>query len=181
MKDHVRDGVLRSFRRLEDEDGCLFDCEFDKHDRHARKLHEVCINHQLAKHLEAELIPVPKIDEELFVDIEFNREGGILKTVQMNGKDETVRPDIIIHNRRSGKEKLNFLVVECKKQGAPIKHISVDCNKINAFMEDDKYKYSYGLTVLYGKDGVKGKLFYWKGNRIEQDELDPSKDRQPTK
>jgi len=55
---------------------------------------------------------------KLFVDIEFNREGGDFKNVEIKGKDKTVRPDIIIHNRETGDKKKNLLVVECKKIGA---------------------------------------------------------------
>ncbi len=74
MKDQVRDGVLRSFRRLVIEAGHLFDCPIEEHPSYnARKLHEVCVNHRLANHLEKEFIPVLSPQETIFVDIEFNR------------------------------------------------------------------------------------------------------------
>lgn len=118
MKEQVRDGVLRSFGRLVNEDGHLFDCPIEEHSScHVRKLHEVCVNHRLANHLEKEIIPVLMLEETIFVDIEFNREGVDLKNVGINGEDKIVRPDIIIHNRKTGPDKLNFLVVECKKRG----------------------------------------------------------------
>jgi hypothetical protein len=36
-------------------------------------------------------------------------------------------------------------------------------------MEDQKYEYSFGLQVVYGKDGVKGELFFRSGTEIVQE------------
>lgn len=167
MKDQVREGVLRSFKRLVDEDGYLFDCPIEERSPYnARKLHEVCVNHQLANHLEKEIIPVFRLDEAIFVDIEFNREGVDFKNTKINGEDKRVRPDIIIHNRKTGPKKLNLLVVECKKQGASEQDIEEDRQKIRALMKDKKYQYSFGLQVVYGRDGVKGELFFKSGTKI---------------
>ena len=175
MKDQVRDGLLRSFRRLVEEDGHLFDCPIEEHSSYdARKLHEVCVNHRLANHLEEEIIPVLRIEDPLFVDIEFNREGVDLKNVRINGKDKTVRPDIIIHNRKTGAEKLNFLVVECKKRDASKKDIEEDREKIRALMENERYEYSFGLQVVYRRDGVQGTLFFKSGGRIMSETVDYS-------
>jgi hypothetical protein len=154
MKDQVREGVLRSFRRLVDEDGDLFDCPIEEHSSYdARKLHEVCVNHRLANHLEKEIIQVFKLNEAIFVDIEFNREGVNFKNTKINGEDKPVRPDIIIHNRKTGHEKVNFLVVECKKKGASEDNIGKDRQKILALMRDERYEYSFGLQVIYGREG----------------------------
>lgn len=167
MKDQVREAVLRSFRRLVDEDGDLFDCPIEEHFPYdARKLHEVCINHRLAIHLEKVIIPILKSDDAVFVDIEFNREGTDSKSALINGESRRIRPDIIVHNRKTGREKVNFLVVECKKQGASKDDLKEDRQKILALMEDKKYEYSFGLQVIYGRDGVKGELFFKNGTRI---------------
>ena len=167
MKDQVREAVLRSFRRLMDEDGYLFDCPIEKRSSYdARKLHEVCINHRLANHLEKDIIPIFRLNEAIFVDIEFNREGVDLKNTSINGEDKTVRPDIIIHNRKTGHEKVNLLVVEGKKEGASEDDISKDRRKIVALMMDERYEYSFGLQVIYGRDGVKGKLFFKSATSI---------------
>jgi hypothetical protein len=175
MKDQVREGVLRSFRRLVEDDGYLFDCPIEENSSYdARKLHEVCINHWLANHLQEEIIPVLNTGEPLFVDIEFNREGMNFKNVKINGEDKTVRPDIIIHNRKTGPEKWNFLVVECKKQGASAKEIGEDGEKIRALMESEKYEYSFGLQVIYGTDGVHGTLFFKSGSSIMSETVDDS-------
>ena len=161
MKDQVRKGVLRSFKRLVEEDGYLFDCPIEECTScDARKLHEICINHRLANHLEREILPIFGLDKAIFIDIEFNREGADFKSTMINGEDKTVRPDIIIHNRKTGQEKMNLLVVECKKQGASDEDIRKDREKIVAFMKDERYEYSFGLQVSYGSVGVKGELFF---------------------
>lgn len=161
MKDQVREAVLRSFTRLVAEDGYLFNCPIEQSSSYdARKLHEVCVNHRLANHLEKEIIPVFRLDEVIFVDIEFNREGVDSKNTKINGEDKTVRPDIIIHNRKTGHKKVNLLVVECKKQGASEDDIRKDRQKIEALMMDERYEYSFGLQVIYGEAVVEGKLFF---------------------
>jgi hypothetical protein len=116
MKDLVHTQVLCALRQLVEEDGALFDCPIEEHAFYdARKLHEVCVNHRLANHLAAALLPALRSDERLFVDIEFNREGVDFKHIRINSEDRTVRPDIIIHNRKTGSQKRNVLAVECKQ------------------------------------------------------------------
>ena len=171
MKNKVLEAVRNSLDLLLREDGCLFDCQIEQDPPcNARKLHEVCINHKLANYLEHTVLPILASEEKRFVDIEFNREGRNYKEVQINGCDSTLRPDIIIHNRKSGLEKRNFLVVECKKIGCTKEEIEEDKQKIIAFMVDDRYKYSFGLQVIYGKDQVTGFLFF-KGDKG----IDPEK------
>ncbi len=175
MKEQVCDGVRRSFARLMKEDGHLFECPIEEHSPYdARKLHEVCVNHRLANYLEEEIIPVLRFEEPIYVDIEFNREGVDFKNVLINGEGKTVRPDIIIHNRKTGPEKLNFLVVECKKRDALRKDIEEDQQKIHALMTDQRYQYSFGLQVVYGKDGVNGQLFFKTGAGITSEPVNQS-------
>jgi hypothetical protein len=112
-----------------------------------------------------------RIDDRLFVDIEFNREGVDFKQIRINGEDQTVRPDIIIHNRKTGHQKLNILAVECKKQGAPARDIEDDQQKLRAFMEDTRYEYTFGLQVIYGRDRVRGELFFKDGKRMNSMKL----------
>jgi hypothetical protein len=92
----------------------------------------------------------------------------------VGGEDHTVRPNIIIHNRKTGCQKLNVLVVECKKEGVPEKEIEDDEKKIRAFMEDTRYEYRFGLQVIYGRNGVWGKLFFKSGNGIKSRKLSAS-------
>jgi hypothetical protein len=109
----LQKAVSRSVERLARNDGVLFEMPIEKHAPYsARKLHEVCINHKLAEHLATEILPLLGDSQEIFVDIEFNREGINFKDVTIDGRIERVRPDIIIHNRKSDGQKFNFLVAE---------------------------------------------------------------------
>ena len=174
MKHQIKQAVLRAFSRLKSDDGSLFDCKIEEEFGYdSRKLHEVCINHKLAIYLEDEIIQIiSDADHKYFVDIEFNREGiNKKKIIVCNGEELVVRPDIIIHNRKSSEQKENFLIVECKKNGASCSEIEDDQKKIRAFMENDKYKYFFGLQVVYGKDEIKGTLFCKNGQAIEQEEI----------
>jgi hypothetical protein len=168
--------VLKAFSTLKKDDGFLFDCEIEEEFGYdSRKLHEVCINHKLAIYFENEILPIiGASDQKYFVDIEFNREGiNKKKLIKFNGEELVVRPDIIIHNRKSGEQKKNILIVECKKKkkGARLPEIEEDKKKIRAFMQNDKYRYSFGLQVVYGKDEIKGTLFYKNGEAIRQGEI----------
>jgi hypothetical protein len=174
MKHQIKQAVLRAFSRLKRDDGSLFDCKIEEEFGYdSRKLHEVCINHKLAIYLGNEILPINSgADQKYFVDIEFNREGiNKKKIIVCKGKELVVRPDIIIHNRKSGKQKKNFLIVECKMKGAQHSEIEYDEKKIRAFMENDKYKYSFGLQVVYGKGEIKGTLFYKNGQAIEREAI----------
>lgn len=172
MKDQVREALRRSFARLLQEDGSLFDCPVEENFTYdARKLHEVCINHRFANHLETAVIPLLGYEEKMYVDIEFNREGLNYKQVRMAGEEKKLRPDIIIHNRRSGHEKRNFFVVECKKKGSLQTEIDEDQEKILAMMEDERYAYSFGLQVVYGKRHIKAVLFSRNNAAIESEEI----------
>ena len=140
----------------------VYDADYD-----ARKLHEVCINHRLAVYFEQKIIPLLPKDEEYFVDIEFNREGSNFKEVEITEQQKTVRPDIIIHNRKSGNNKKNFLVVECKKRGTSEDKINYDMQKLEAFLTDPRYSYRFGLQVNYDKDEIKGKLLFYENGALK--------------
>lgn len=161
MKDDLIGAVRQSLDRLLQEDGSLFECPIEEGPPYdARKLHEVCINHSLANHLQQAILPLFRFEDKMFVDIEFNREGINSKDVMIDGRKELVRPDIIVHNRRSGKDKQNLLVVECKKKGAPPEDVVWDKKKIQAMMKDERYLYSYGLQVVYAKEQTEVTLFF---------------------
>jgi hypothetical protein len=174
MKNNLRTALRQSFLRLLQEDGSLFDCLIEDEEyspNNARKLHEVCINHKLANHLEKDVLPNLTPMGKMFVDIEFNREGLNPKTTNYNGEDRTLRPDIIIHNRRTGEDKINFLVVECKKKGSAPTEINKDRQKICALMQDERYKYMFGLQVMYGEGEVKGVLFFTGISGIQSENI----------
>ncbi|TFH64123.1 MAG: hypothetical protein E4G91_06805 [Candidatus Zixiibacteriota bacterium] len=173
MKDKLRAALQRSFDRLLREDGRLFDCEIEEHDRdNARKLHEVCINHRLAIYFQEEVVPSITAGEKLFVDIEFNKEGANPKEVIIDGKKRPVRPDIIIHNRETGDDKRNVLVIECKKEGTSKKKICEDRKKILALMNNERYNYTFGLLVIYAKNRIRGTLFFKNGKNIATELID---------
>ena len=150
------------------EDGHLFDHPIEENSSYdARKLHEVCLNHCLANHLKAEILPILNTKDQMFIDIEFNREGINFKTTTIKGQERLVRPDIIIHNRKTGPAKHNLLVAECKKEDASRTEIDEDFEKICSLMQDPKYQYSFGLQVLYGRENIRSALFSWNGDKIE--------------
>lgn len=162
--DKVKMIVEKAFRELKDNDGSLFDCPptcLDDEFYRGRKLHEVCINHKLAIYLKENILEIIG-RTDLFVDIEFNKVG-------VNKK--LFRPDIIIHNRKSDNDKVNFLVAECKKEGATTKDIEIDRNRIYEFMSNTTYEYTYGLLVIYGKEEIKGNLFHKKENEIKEETM----------
>jgi hypothetical protein len=153
------DTLKECLRLLQAEDGCLFGLPSGaESDTLERKLHEVCINHRLANHLERLILP--QFAGGLFVDIEFNREGGNEKEVQVGNAARTIRPDIIIHNRQSGEAKRNVLAVECKKAGASQEQLKNDRERLEGLITDSKYGYSYGLQVTYGTHRTTACLLY---------------------
>ncbi len=150
----IAEAIKRAFEMLYIEDRSLFCLPLEPDTYVARKLHEVCINHKLAEKLLSQSC-FSKLKHGLYVDIEFNRKGDIQK--EANGV--VVRPDIIIHNRKDGVAKLNFLVVECKKAPVASSVIGKDRKKIKCLIESDKYAYQYGLFVIYKDDSVCGELY----------------------
>jgi hypothetical protein len=173
MIEKVCAAIQKAFSRLKEEDGSLFECPIEVEAPYdSRKLHEVCINHRLANHFEDFILPLLSGDgEKYFVDIEFNREGINYKDAQVEGKEERVRPDIIIHNRKSGDGKRNFLVVECKKDDASDKEKTDDTKKIIALLTDERYFYKLGLQVIYGRTKIEGTLFYLDNGSIRALEI----------
>lgn len=169
----VRDAIRRSLAQLVEKDGCLFECPIEENfSCDARKLHEVCINHRLANHLEKEMLPLFQDQIPMFVDIEFNREGVNNKEISIEGNKELVRPDIIIHNRKTGLEKVNLLIVECKKAGSPNSAIAYDRKKIEALMLEEKDSYSFGLLVIYGTVPATADFFAKGDCGIETETID---------
>lgn len=84
---------------------------------------------------------------------------------------QVVRPDIIVHNRKSGEDKNNVLVVECKKEGANQQSIDGDKQKIIAFMNSETYSYRFGLQVVYGTKKILGTFFHRNKDEIIEEEI----------
>ncbi|MBT4482481.1 MAG: hypothetical protein HOC71_02245 [Candidatus Latescibacteria bacterium] len=173
MIDQVEDAIKKAFQKLRGRDGDLFECPVEENAHYdSRKLHEVCINHKLANYLEEYLFSeIDNLKEIFITDIEFNREGVNFKSLQYDGQENRVRPDIIIHNRRSGAEKINFLVVECKKDSATHEEKAKDIKKIEAFLTDNRYEYEFGLQAVYSKHGITGRLFFKKNGQISHRDI----------
>lgn len=163
MKEKLEDRILKSLKDLIEQDGELFDFKInEKAEKNGRKLHEICINHILSIHLSNHIIPLlQKRKQPYFTDIEFNRNGEKEKTVIIDGENQVVRPDIIIHNRKERNEKSNFLIVECKKDGCSKKDYDDDCVKIRSLMKSKDYEYEYGLMVLYKEAASVDAKFFW--------------------
>ena len=173
IKDKLKKAISEAFSLLKSEDGELFDCPAAKHEYNSRKLHEVAINHKLASHLETKILLILNGDgKEYSVDIEFNREGVNDKMLKVDAKEELVRPDIIIHNRKTGEGKNNFLVVECKKAGGAKSKIKDDENKLWAFLRDERYQYEFALQVIYEKGQIRGTLFFKNGQGISEENIE---------
>jgi|ERR1035438_840948 hypothetical protein len=169
----LRKAVVQSIKQLACNDGILFSAPIEQYSPNdARKLHEVCINHKFAEYLAGEILPLFEKTQRMFVDIEFNREGVNFKEATIDGETKRVRPDIIVHNRRSKKAKNNFLVIECKKSDADLQDIKDDCNKIEVLMTNPLYDYNYGLQVLYDALVIKGTLFYKQDGAIKKEPLE---------
>ena len=173
MKRKIIKAIKSACQKLQNKDGSLFHRPIEEGFNYdAKKLHEVCINHKLANYLEEFILPILEYKNmKYFVDIEFNREGMNNKEIEINAKEELVRPDIIIHNRSSGDEKDNFLVAECKKSNVQKKEKSDDVKKLKAFIKDSRYKYQYGLQIIYGNDKIKATLFYCDQGEISKEEI----------
>ena len=79
--------------------------------------------------------------DPLFTDLEFNKNGPYPKPAPGSSSTNSVRPDIIIHNREweEGKS-LNCLAVECKKRGSSLGN---DVEKLKSYI--DKLNYHYTL------------------------------------
>jgi len=169
LKELIIKGINLACIDLKKYDGALFECPIEPESEvDARKLHEVCINHRFSNHLEKYLTEdlEKEIVEKIYFDIEFNREGEKPKYV----KGKLYRPDIIVHNRKSGEEKKNILIVECKKADASCSDIENDRSKIVDFMTDEKYLYQYGLQIIYGEP-IKSYFFFKEDDRICCEEL----------
>ncbi|MCX6851652.1 MAG: hypothetical protein NTY98_22350 [Verrucomicrobia bacterium] len=155
LSSEVLQAIQKAFEQFFDEDSSLFGLPLESDCSEVRKLHEVCINHKLAEKFSIQPCFSKSKHGALHVDIEFNRKGAGPK--ELNGI--LVRPDIIVHNRKSADEKFNLLVVECKKGSAARGEIEEDRKKVASFITSEEYAYQYGLCVIYKDDSVYGELY----------------------
>jgi len=133
-----------------------------------RALHEICINHRLAFYIETLIVKHLKTNEYK-VDIEYNRLYNKSKVVYMLNKEEKVRPDIIIHKRTIELGIQHLMIIEVKKDCFD----DYDITKVQAFMNDSRYQYVFGVVVNYNEfNPIKARLYYKQNNDIEKENLD---------
>ena len=163
MKVKLESAIIESLKDLIVQDGELFSFKInEKAEKNGRKLHEVCINQRLSLHLFKHILPLLlERKQPYFADIEFNRNGEREKAVIIDHEKQVVRPDIIIHNRKGGYEKSNFLIVECKKSGCSKKDYDDDILRIKGLMTSEDYDYEFGLMVLYKEAASVDAQFFW--------------------
>jgi hypothetical protein len=121
---------------------------------------EECINHRFACCLERVLSEKGLLGQ-CNADIEYNK---YMKGEKKNSDGRNIRPDILIHERRSG-DKNNLIAIEAKKSYETPK----DRSKIIDLVNNRKYGYSVGAVVSYfpGRDYARIKFFdgawtrYW--------------------
>lgn len=121
---------------------------FEDHDLYLleKDLSERCIAARLAFHLQVEFE-----DDDLVVDVEYNRDGNEIKRMALpddcqtrkNRKnDPAVVPDIIVHKR--GHNGPNVLVLELKKTSNPEGN---DCDRIRIERFCSELRYDFGALI----------------------------------
>ena len=65
-------------------------------------------------------------------------------------------PDLILHKRGSNEN--NILIIECKGWWADDKDIEEDKEKIIAFLNSERYKYMFGLLIIFNRENI---VFNW--------------------
>jgi hypothetical protein len=114
---------------------------------------EECINHRFACCLERVLSAKGLLDM-CDVDIEYDK---YMEGEKKGSDGSNIRPDILIHERRSG-DRNNLIVIEAKKDYETKK----DRNKIVDLVSSNKYQYSVGAVVSYfpRRDYARIKFFF---------------------
>jgi hypothetical protein len=128
--------VQRACRDLQRMDGHLLEQE----------LHERTLTARLAHHLQKGL------GRSYFVDCEYNKmaDGSGIdipkRLVNWPSKTGRVLPDIIVHQRTS-QVSGNLAVIEAKWKP---EERDTECEKIRAYMTEEKLKYQHGYFLLFG-------------------------------
>jgi hypothetical protein len=127
---------------------------------------EECINHRFARCLERVLSDKGLLDL-CDVDIEYDK---YMEGEKKVSDGRNIRPDILIHERRSG-DKNNLIVIEAKKGYETEK----DRMKVIDLVSSNKYRYSVGAVVSYfpRRDYVRIKFFdgNWTIYRLDKNDF----------
>lgn len=116
-----------------------------------KNVSERAISHKLACYI-SEI--APKIGKNIgwHIDAEYNRNVEAPKTLRLDGIEKCVVPDILIHRRGLNNDGAirdnNLLVIEIKKNAKTIGK-EKDIEKIKLFINDDPYRYKYGLFINF--------------------------------
>lgn len=112
-----------------------------------KKLHEVCIAHKLANHLEGVLQELSIVPERTTIDLEYNKHG---LDVKRWGDGKAFRPDILLHERATDKQ--NYLALELKKDtnlGKNERNLKDDISKIERLCDPEgDYRYRFGFVLV---------------------------------
>lgn len=112
--------------------------EFIKYDAELLELgvDERAITHHIACYLK-------KSFPDWHVDCEYNRKGNEIKKIPNYSESGHIRPDIIVHHRKTND---NLLVIEVKKEGADIFD---DNTKLTELTDKySEYNYKFGILLI---------------------------------
>ena len=129
---------------------------------------EECINHKLAQYLEWVLHEKTLLDER-DVDIEYNK---YKEDEKKSSNGRNIRPDIIVHERKSGNRN-NLIVIEAKKNY----DAKGDRDKVTDLVNSEDYRYTVGAVISYFpmKEYIKIKFFtpdgIWKKYLLNKTDL----------
>ena len=101
---------------------------------------EECINHKLAQYIEKHTNEILPELTSINVDVEYNK---YKEDPKMMGQ-YPIRPDVLVHKRKSGNLD-NYLAVEAKK-GYSSKY---DKEKIRFLISNENYNYFLGCLISY--------------------------------
>lgn len=122
---------------------------------------ERALTHHLANYIAHRV----RLNHNYHVDVEYNRLGvSDPKSLSLPPKNKPneeptegrVYPDIIIHHRNT---KDNLLVIEIKKCQTDLSKYKLkedykrDRQKLMGFLKDERYKYKYGMHIIFFKNG----------------------------
>jgi len=108
-----------------------------------RKVKEECINHRLANYLEDYTLNLlnnnkHNFNNKLSVDVEYNKNMDDRKSINVSGNVINIRPDIIVHERRTNKN--NIMAIECKMRNQ-------DAHAKQKLMQLASHPYNYKCCI----------------------------------
>lgn len=150
-KEEVINAFSNALTKLFEKDAQLF--VFDVQER--------AIAARLAIYLREEFLCLE--DHGIIIDVEYNRDGKDVKRHHDTGEDGWIAPDIILHQRGSGKNNgyiNDIFYCEMKKKSKPD---ADDAEKVKGQMEERKYKYGIDLYSL-GWWSANLNLYLWSSS-----------------